>query len=169
VARTLITAHVAAARAGYALTDPRPGHVVLLECGGVGLLGAGLARPADRDRVTAALDALAAFRAEDQDGFAAIVADRLALLPAGDAIKAYGLTAVLLDGLLSGEAWLDGPTLAAVAGRALDHLTAALALAATVTPRPADLAVARSAGQLAGVLSRLGATEDWGGLVLEGA
>jgi ABC1 atypical kinase-like domain len=169
VARTLVAAHVAAARIGHVLSDPRPGHVVLLERGGVGLLGAGVTRPADRVRVAAALDALIAFRSEDQDGFAAIVADRLALLPSGDAIKAYGLAAVVLDGLLGGEARLDGPALAGVAGRALDHLTAALALAATVTPAPADLAVARSAGQLASVLARLGATEDWGGLILESA
>lgn len=169
VARTLVAAHVAAARAGHVLADPRPGHVVLLERGGVGLLGAGVARPADRQHVAAALDALVAFRSEDQDGFAAIVADRLALLPSGDAIKAYGLAAVVLDGLLSGEARLDGPVLAAVGDRALDHLTAALTLAATVTPQPADLAVARSVGQLASVLARLGATEDWGGLVLESA
>ncbi|HET6505453.1 MAG TPA: AarF/UbiB family protein [Baekduia sp.] len=170
VARTLVAAHVAAARAGYVLTDPRPGHVVLLDRGGVGLLGAGVARPADRDRVAAALDALVAFRSEDQDAFAAIVADRLALLPsASDAIKTYGWAAVVLDGLLGGEARLDAPALAGVGERALEHLTAALALAATVAPRPADLAVARSVGQLTGVLSRLGATEDWGGLVLESA
>lgn len=169
VARTLVAAHVAAAQAGHVLADPRPGHVVLLNRGGVGLLGAGVTRPADRTRVAAALDALVAFRSEDQDGFAAIVADRLALLPGGDAIKAYGLGAVLLDGLLNGEARLDGPALAEVGDRALEHLTAALSLAATVTPQPGDLAVARSVGQLAGLLSRLGATEDWGGLALEAA
>lgn len=169
VARTLVAAHVAAARAGFVLTDARPGHVVLLDRDGVGLLGAGLARPADKARVAAALDALVAFRSEDQDGFAEIVSGRLALLPEGDAIKAYGLGAVLLDGLVSGEARLDGPALAGVTARALDHLTAGLALAATVTPAPGDLAVARSVGQLAGVLSRLGATADWGGLVLEAA
>jgi hypothetical protein len=143
--------------------------VVLLERGGVGLLGAGVARPADRQRVAAALDALVAFRSEDQDTFAAIVSDRLELLPPRDAIKAYGLGVVILGDVLSGEARLDGPALAAVAARGLDHLTAGLSLAATVTPRPADLAVVRSAGQLASVLARLGATEDWGGLVLESA
>src|SRR4051794_24010785 len=60
VARTLVAAHVTAARAGLILTDPRPGHVVLLDTGGVGLLGAGLARPVDRDRVTAGLETLVA-------------------------------------------------------------------------------------------------------------
>jgi hypothetical protein len=169
VARTLVAAHVAAARAGLVLTDPRPGHVVLLDAGGVGLLGAGVARPVDRDRVAAALDVLVAWRAGDQDAFAAIVADRLGLLPAADAIKAYGLAAVVLGDVLSGEAHLDGPALAAIGGRALEHLTAALTLAAVVTPHAHDLAVARSIGQLASVLSRLAATEDWGGLMLEAA
>jgi hypothetical protein len=169
VARTLVAAHVAAARAGLILTDPRPSHVVLLDAGGVGLLGAGVARPVAKERVAAGLDALVAWRAGDQDGFAAIVADRLQLLPTADAVKASGLAAVLLDGLLSGEARLDGPAVAGVIRRALEHLTAGLSLAATVTPHPHDLAVARSIGQLASVLARLGATEDWGGLILEAA
>jgi hypothetical protein len=167
VARTLVTAHVTAARGGLVLTDPRPGHVVLLDRGGVGLLGAGLARPVDRARVGATLDALVAWRAGDQDAFAAVVAQRLKLLPQPDALKASGLGAVVLGDILSGEAVLDGPALAAIAGRGLEHLTAALALAAVVTPEPHDLAVLRSVGQLASVLSRLGATEDWGGLILE--
>jgi predicted unusual protein kinase regulating ubiquinone biosynthesis (AarF/ABC1/UbiB family) len=168
VARTLVTAHVTAARAGLTLTDPRPGHVVLLDRGGVGLLGAGVARPADKARVAAALDALVAWRAGDQDAFAAIVAGRLGVLPDdATAIKAYGLGAVILGDVLGGEAILDGPVLAAIAGRGLEHLTAALGLAAVVTPDPRDLAVLRSVGQLASVLSRLGATEDWGGLILE--
>ncbi|MET0600671.1 MAG: AarF/UbiB family protein [Baekduia sp.] len=169
VARTLVAAHVTAARAGLVLTDPRPGHVVLMAGGRVGLLGAGLARPVDRDRTTAALEALVAWRAGDQDNFAAIVADRLALLPTADAIKAYGLAAVVLGEILTGPATLDGPALAAIAQRGLDHLTAALQLAATVTPHPHDLAVVRSVGQLASVLARLGATEDWGALMLAGA
>jgi predicted unusual protein kinase regulating ubiquinone biosynthesis (AarF/ABC1/UbiB family) len=169
VARTLVAAHVAAARAGLVLTDPRPGHVVLMAGGRVGLLGAGLARPADRDRTTAALEALVAWRAGDQDVFATILADRLGLLPTADAIKAYGLAAVVLGEILNGPATLDGPVLAAIAQRGLDHLTAGLQLAATVTPHPHDLAVVRSVGQLASVLSHLGATEDWGALMLAGA
>lgn len=168
VARTLVAAHVTAARAGLVLTDPRPGHVVLMADGQVGLLGAGLARPVDRDRTVAALEALVAWRAGDQDVFAAIVADRLGLLPTADAIKAYGLAAVVLGEILNGPATLDGPALAAIGERGLDHLTAALQLAAVVTPHPHDLAVVRSVGQLASVLSRLGATEDWGALMLAG-
>jgi hypothetical protein len=169
VARTLVAAHVTAARAGLVLTDPRPGHVVLMPGGRVGLLGAGLVRPVDRDRSAAALETLVAWRAGDQDGFGALVAGRLGLLPGSDAIKAYGLAAVVLGDVLGGEATLDGPVLAAIGERALEHLGAALQLAATVTPHPHDLAVARSIGQLASVLARLGATEDWGALMLAAA
>jgi hypothetical protein len=169
VARTLVAAHVTAARAGLVLTDARPGHVMVMDNGAVGLLGAGLMRPVDRDRVAAALQALVAWRAGDQDTFAAIVSGRLGLLPSGDALKAYGLAAVVLGELLGGDATLDSPALAAIAERALDHLPAALQLAATVTPDPHDLAVVRSIGQLATVLARLGATEDWGALMLAGA
>ena len=68
----------------------------------------------------------------------------------------------------SGEARLDEPALAAVGERALSHLLAGLTLAGELTPDPQDLAVARSVGQLATVLARLGATEDWGALMLEG-
>jgi hypothetical protein len=167
VARTLLTAHVAAARAGLVLTDPRPGHVVLLDRGGVGLLGAGLARPVDRGRVGAAVAALVAWRAGDQDGFAAALADGLGLLPREDALKAYAFSAVVLGDVLSGEARLDGPALAVIGERAAEHLPAGMTLAAALTPHPQDLAVARSSAQLASVLAALGATEDWGGLVLE--
>jgi predicted unusual protein kinase regulating ubiquinone biosynthesis (AarF/ABC1/UbiB family) len=169
IARTLVAAHVAAARAGLVLTDPRPGHVVVMKNGVIGLLGAGLARPVDRDRISAALETLVAWRAGDQDAFAAIVTDRLELLPGIDAIKAYALAATVLRDVLSGPAVLDGPALAAIAQRGLDHLAAALQLAATVTPHRQDLATIRSIGQLASVLARLDATEDWGALMLAGA
>jgi predicted unusual protein kinase regulating ubiquinone biosynthesis (AarF/ABC1/UbiB family) len=168
VARTLVAAHITAARAGLVLTDARPGHVMVMDNGAVALLGAGLVRPVDRDRTAAALEALVAWRAGDQDAFAAIVAGRLGLLPTADAIKAYGLATVVLRDMLSGDATLDGPALAAIAERALDHLAPALQLAATVTPDPHDLAVVRSIGQLASVLARLGATEDWGALMVAG-
>jgi len=49
-ARVLVDAHVTAARGGLALMDARPGHVVLLRDGRVGLLGAGVARPVSGER-----------------------------------------------------------------------------------------------------------------------
>ncbi|HWH92480.1 MAG TPA: AarF/UbiB family protein, partial [Baekduia sp.] len=167
VARTLVAAHVTAARAGLVLSDPRPGHVVLLPGGGVGLLGAGLARPIAKDRVSAGLATLVAWRAGDQDACAAVLSDALQLLPSDAALKAYAVAGVVLDEILNQPTTLDGPALAAIGERALEHLTALLALAADVTPDAHDLAVVRSVGQLAAVLSGLGATEDWGGLMVQ--
>jgi hypothetical protein len=167
VARVLVAAHMTAARGGIVLTDLRPGHVLLLPDGRVGLLGAGVARPVDRDRVGFALEALARLRERDQDGFTAAVADGLGMLPAGAALKAYALISTLAGELLVGPALLDGPALAVVGERALDHLGGALALADEVTPQPGDLAAVRSLAQVAALLSRLGATEDWGALMLD--
>jgi hypothetical protein len=55
-ARVLVAAHVVAAGAGIALLDTRPGHVVVLDDGRIGLLGIGVARPVDRDRIDVLLD-----------------------------------------------------------------------------------------------------------------
>jgi hypothetical protein len=164
-ARTLLAAHVTAARAGIALTDPRPSHVILLAGGDVGLLGTGAARPVDRERVAAGLDAAAALRAGDEDAFADAVAGRLRLLPDPAARKAYVLLGELLDGLLSGPATLDAAALRGIAERAVRRLDPLVDLAAVVTPRPADLGAARSLLQLAALLARLEATEDWGALL----
>jgi hypothetical protein len=54
VSRVLIAAHVTAARAGFALLDARPGHVIPLTDGRIGLLGVGVARAVDRERAGAA-------------------------------------------------------------------------------------------------------------------
>jgi hypothetical protein len=89
------------------------------------------------------------------------------VLPAGAALKAYALISTLAGELLVGPALLDGPALAVVGERALDHLGGALALADEVTPQPGDLAAVRSLAQVAALLSRLGATEDWGALMLD--
>jgi hypothetical protein len=139
--------------------------VLLLPDGRVGLLGAGVARPVDRERVAAAFDAVAHLRTGDQDAFAAIVSGRLEALPAPEALKAYALIVEVTGDLLLGPARLDGPALAATGQRGLDLLGGALSLAAEATPDPADLATIRSFAQVAALLSRLGATEDWGGLM----
>jgi predicted unusual protein kinase regulating ubiquinone biosynthesis (AarF/ABC1/UbiB family) len=165
-ARTLVAAHVAAARAGLALTDARPSHVIVLGGGRIGLLGAGVARPVDRDRVAAALEALAALRAGDEDAFATILAERLGLLSADAARQAYTLALEVLGGLLTGAKKLDAAALKAVGERALKRLDAGLKLAAVVTPQASDVAAARSFGQIAALLARLETTEDWGALVL---
>jgi hypothetical protein len=166
-ARTLVAAHVAAARGGLVLTDPRPSHVVVLDSGaGLGLLGTGAARPFPRERLGHFLSALAALHGEDQDTFATIVGQDLRLLPPGAALKAYALIDLIAEGALTSETTLDPELLVTLEDRALQHVGAGLALAAEVTPGPADLALARSLGQLTATLAHLGATEDWGTLAL---
>lgn len=165
-ARVLIAAHLAAARGGMVLTDPRPSHVVLLDDGRVGLLGTGLAQQVEPGRVALALNALAALHAEDEDLFGSLVADGLGTLPSGDAIKAYAFIVAVAGGLVSGEALLDAAALAEAGERALAHLGGGLDLAAAVALAPGDLAAARSFAQLVATLSRLGATADWLALAL---
>src|SRR4051812_26952136 len=99
-AQVLVSAHVAAARAGLALLDARPGHVVALADGRVGLLGVGMARPVDRERVGFALDAVAALRADDEAAFARAT-ERL--LGPG----AYGVAQSAVGSLVHGAALLD--------------------------------------------------------------
>jgi predicted unusual protein kinase regulating ubiquinone biosynthesis (AarF/ABC1/UbiB family) len=162
LARVLVQAHVTAWRdGGLILTDPRPGHVVLLDGGDIGLLGTGASRPGDRDRAQAVLDAARALADDDEDAFAAILSERLGLLGEADARGALPLLRELLGPIAEGPARLDGPALAAIGDRVLDRLPDLLALAGRVTPQPADVAAARMLGQLVSLLSRLAATEDW--------
>jgi hypothetical protein len=167
-ARALVEGHVAAARAGIALLDARPGHVVVLADGGIGLLGAGRARPVDRGRVGLALDALAALRADDAEEFSRAVA-AAGLLPAGAAGAAHGLALSALGPLASGPATLNAAALRRVAVRAADHAPAIFALVPAAQPHPDDLWLARAAGQLVATLARLGATADWPALVASSA
>jgi predicted unusual protein kinase regulating ubiquinone biosynthesis (AarF/ABC1/UbiB family) len=155
VARTLVAAHVAAARAGLALLDARPGHVVVLAEGRIGLLGIGMARPVGRDRVEHLLDALAALRAADEAAFANAMAS--ARLPTA----AYGVAQSALGPLVVGAARLDGAALR----RILRGAVPALGLAAQAEPHPDDPHLARAAGQLLATLAPLAVTADWPELV----
>jgi hypothetical protein len=155
VARTLVAAHVAAARAGLALLDARPGHVVVLADGRIGLLGLGMARRVDRDRVEHLLDALAGLRAADEAAFADAMAS--ARLPTA----AYGVARSALGPLVLGEARLDAAALRST----LRGAVPALALAAQAEPHPDDPHLARAAGQLLATLAPLAVTADWPGLV----
>src|SRR4051794_6956758 len=132
-ARALVTAHVRAARAGIALLDARPGHVVVCPGGEIGLLGAGMARPVDRDRAGLVLDALAALRAGDAEAFAKAVAST-GVLPAGDAQAAYEPARAALGPLAAGEAALDATALRAVAVRAADVAPGIFALLPRAAP-----------------------------------
>jgi predicted unusual protein kinase regulating ubiquinone biosynthesis (AarF/ABC1/UbiB family) len=176
-ARTLVAAHVVAARAGLALLDARPGHVIVLGptayggvCpgGGVGLLGAGLARPVGRDRVALALAALAALRGDDAGAFAAAVAGA-GVLPAADAESAHRLARTALGPLASGRATLDASALRAVLVQAADAAELAFALVPKAAPHPDDVWLGRAAGQLVATLARLGAGADWPALVASSA
>jgi predicted unusual protein kinase regulating ubiquinone biosynthesis (AarF/ABC1/UbiB family) len=167
-ARVLVAAHVTAARAGIALLDARPGHVVVLEDGGIGLLGAGLARPVDRDRVGLALDALSALRAGDAGELARAVA-QAGVLSHDDAATAHGLARSALGPLATGEAKLDAAALRAVVGRAAGSARELFALVPRAAPLPDDLWLARAAAQLLATLARLEATADWPGLVASSA
>lgn len=164
-ARTLIEAHVVAARdGGMALTDPRPGHVVL-ERDGVALLGAGLARPVDKARVAAALSGAPLLRAGDDAAFAELLSGELALLPAELAARVPDLARSAGGPLLAGRARLDHPALGDAAERGLRDVRAWFEVAGAGTPRADDIWPARGVGQLVAVLATLGAEEDWLGLL----
>lgn len=166
VARGLVAFHCGAPRAvALVAADPRADHVVLLEGGGIGLLGTGAARSADRARLDAALDALAAVRARDAGAFAAAVG-RMRLLPADAAPDAYALVDELAGDLLRGPVRVQAALLADRTERALAALPRALPLADRVTPDRADLWPLRMLGQLAALLGRLDVEEDWAALAL---
>lgn len=160
-ARALVEAFRAAAlHAGLAPVDPRPSHVVVRPDGSLGLLGAGVARPVDRDRAALALDALDALGAADADAFAAVVA-RAAVLPEDEARAAHRVLRALLGDFLDGPETLDAAALARAGERAIGALPDLTRIASAASPQPQDLALGRMLGQLVGVLARLEATEDW--------
>ena len=161
VARALLAAHVTALKAGIALTDPRPSHVVLREDGGIGLLGAGIARRADRDRARAALAAAGALRADDDAAWSAAVVEELGVLPAESAPEGLALLREVLGPFTEGRATLAPGAVADGGERALARLGRGLRLAASARLEPADLPASRMAGQLTLLLSRLEVEEDW--------
>jgi hypothetical protein len=160
-ARALVEAFRAAAiGAGLAPIDPRPSHVVVKADGSLGLLGAGIARPVDRERAGQALDALDALAADDAAAFARIVS-AAGLLPAAEAQEAHAVLRELLGDVLAGPVRLDVALLLDLGDRALAATPDLFALAAAASPQPQDLALGRMLGQLVAVLARLEATADW--------
>ena len=154
VARALVDAHLAAARAGLIMIDARPGHVLALRGGRTGLLGAGVAVAADRSRIAALLALPEALQAADPAAFAALLHGELALLPdPAHAAAAHALLREVLGEVVDGE--LGPAALEGAAERGLDRIGPLLGLMAAATPEPRDLLVARGAGQLAGVLAAL--------------
>lgn len=159
--RALVRAHVTALAGGVALTDPRPNHVVLLAGGGIGLLGTGLQRRADKARAAAALRATGALRGGDDAAFAAVVAGELGLLPERDAALAATLARETLGPVAGGPVRLDAAYVAAVAERGFERVGAWVGLAGDARPVAEDLGALRMSGQLSLVLARLGAEQDW--------
>ena len=162
VARTLLRVYLGAPKAiGVVLANPRPGDVVLLSDGRIGLIGPGAARVAVPERIDASIDALEALGTRDPAAFAAAV-ERLGVLPPHAAGDAYAhVEAILGPLILDGRARVDDDALAAVGVRAGGELSALMELAARGTPDPADLWPARGLGQLASVLALLEAEEEW--------
>lgn len=170
VARALVRAHLQAVRrAGVALTDPRPGHVVLLGDGGVGLLGAGVGREVSAARLDLALEALAALRDRDGADALADVAERAGMCDAETARAAHPLLREVIGEALDDPVRLDQGLLDEIADRALRRVGPLYALAVRCTPEPADISALRGAGQLGAVLARLEASQDWPQLVLDEA
>jgi predicted unusual protein kinase regulating ubiquinone biosynthesis (AarF/ABC1/UbiB family) len=160
-ARTLVEAFRAAALgAGLAPIDPRPSHVIVRGDGTLGLLGAGVARPVERDRAALALDALNALGAAVEAAFTTALS-RSGIVPAADAAVAFAALRTVLADFLDGPAKLDAPTLSRAAGRGVDALPDLVRIGSAAAPQPQDLALGRMLVQLVGVLARLEATEDW--------
>lgn len=160
-AELLIAAHLTAWReGGLVLTDARPSHLIFLPGGGLGLLGTGLARPHDRDRLDGFLAAFVALTDEDPAAFVAAT-EGLALLDADAATAAHGLLREILGPFVEGAALLDAVAMHDVTIRAYERLGEALGLASVVTPDPRDIHAARMLGQLTATLARLRVTADW--------
>jgi len=157
-ARTLVL------EAGFVPVDLRASHVLVAEDGTLGLLGMGVGRPVDRARATSAFGLLAALASEDEERFAAILAEASVLPPAA-ARASFVPVHALLGPLLGEPCRLDAAALRALIERAGVGASELLPLGQVGSPRPEDLWMARALGQLVAVLSRLEATEDWAALL----
>ena len=169
VAERLVAAHLVAWRdLGLVPTDARPSHVLLLDDGGVALLGLGLARPVARDRMEHFVAAFAALGADDANAFVVAV-EALEILDGDAARTAFPLLRALLGEFAEGEAQLDAPALERAAERAFERVGELLALAGRATPDPADLAAGRMLGQLIATLAQLEVSADWPALAARAA
>ncbi len=164
-AELLVAAHLVAWReAGLMLTDARPSHLVFRPGGDLGLLGTGLARPVARERREPFLAAFQGLGDDDPAAFVAAV-EELELLSPEAAERAHGLLRDVLGDFVRGPARLDAAALCELDLRAYARLGDFMALAADVTPDPADIHVARMLGQVSATLARLEVTADWPAVV----
>jgi ubiquinone biosynthesis protein len=166
-ATALVQAHVTAARdAGLVLLDARPGHIVVLRDGRIGLLGAGVARQVSPARTVLGLDALAALR-DDAPAALAAATEAAKLLPGDAARVAHASLRAIAEPLLTGPATVDAGALAVLTTRGGEHAPPLLRLAPEVAATADDLWIARGTGQLLGVIARLGAELDLARVALE--
>lgn len=166
-ATALVHAHVTAARdAGLALLDARPGHVVVLRDGRIGLLGAGVARQVSPARAKVALDALKALR-DDVPSALAAAAEAAAMVPADAARAAHLPLRAIAAPLVDGPAVVDADAIAALTTRGDEHAPPLLRLAPEIAATADDLWIARATGQLVGLVARLGAELDLARAALE--
>lgn len=166
-ATALVHAHVTAARdAGIALLDARPGHIVVLGDGRIGLLGAGVARQVSPERTRLGLDALAALR-EDAPAALAAAAEAAAMVSADAARAAHQPLRAIAAPLVEGVVRLDAGAIVALATRGDEHAAALLRLAPEVAAIADDLWIARATAQVVGLVARLDAEFDLARVALE--
>lgn len=162
VARTLLRAAVGLPRtAGILHADIEPGNVIVTGPASIALVDFGASRRVDTARLDLGLAALSALRGADEDAFiVAVIA--LGVLPDADSgAAAFGLLRTVAGELLTGPARLDADALLALAERAEEQLSVALALATQATLDPQDLWALRMLGTLVATLARLEVSEDW--------
>ena len=157
------------ATAGSCSPTPRPSHLIFLADGDLGLLGTGLARPHDRDRLAPFVTAFAALTEKDPAAFVVGGRGARAARRRGRADRAR---AAARDPRPVRRRARPGSTLRHCAtSRSVPPSASATcsALAAGVTPDPRDIHAARMLGQLSATLARFGVTADWPALAARAA
>lgn len=165
-AAALLQAHITAARdAGLVLLDARPGHIVCMADGRIGLLGTGVARAIAGVRAQHTLDALVALR-DDAPGALADAAQASGLVPPDAALVAHPALRAIIAPFLLSAATLDAAAGREVAARAEQQMGTLFRLMPELAAGPDDLWIARGLGQLFALLARLDATLDWPAVAL---
>lgn len=154
------------AQRGLVHADPDPADVRRDPDGRLVVHDFGATRRIDPARTQRAAAALEAFVSDDPDRVARELAELGWLPEPDDARTAHAIGRDVFAPLLDGPARLDVPLLAKLNRDGEAHTETLLDIAARATPPPEDLWPLRGIGQLALLLARLGATEDWVPLAL---
>ena len=162
IARTLLAAAMGLPRtAGLVHADIAPGNVIVTGPGTIALVDFGATCRVERVRLDLGLDALAALREDDEDGFVTAVIGLGVFEDPELAGAALRLLRAVGGELLTGPARLDADALLALAERAEAHTREFFALARQAALDPRDLWPLRMLATLVSTLARLGTTEDW--------